>query len=115
MSVSFSSGPYHQPPKRPGQKPLLLTGSTPMPADALHRLRRQAHAAYVIAKKDALIYYLKPPVISFGIVFPLFSYLAFAAGRSVPTEMMVPGIVAMALFFTASAIGPLVAFSAMGC
>jgi len=85
-----------------------------MPADALHRLRRQAHAAYVIAKKDALIYYLKPPVISFGIVFPLFSYLAFAAGRSVPTEMMVPGIVAMALFFTASAIGPLVAFSAMG-
>jgi ABC-2 type transport system permease protein len=79
-----------------------------MPADAFHRLRRQAHAAYVIAKKDALIYYLKPPVISFGIVFPLFFYLAFAAGRSVPTEMMVPGIVAMALFFTASAIGPLV-------
>ena len=53
-----------------------------------------------------MIYYLKPPVISFGIVFPLFFYLAFAAGRSVPTEMMVPGIVAMALFFTASAIGP---------
>ena len=72
------------------------------------RLRRQAHAAYVIAKKDALIYYLKPPVISFGIVFPLFFYLAFAAGRSVPTATMVPGIVAMALFFTASAIGPLV-------
>jgi ABC-2 type transport system permease protein len=79
-----------------------------MPADALHRLRRQAHAAYLIAKKDAIIYYLKPPVISFGIVFPLFFYLAFAAGRSVPTETMVPGIVAMALFFTASAIGPLV-------
>jgi ABC-2 type transport system permease protein len=79
-----------------------------MPADALHRLRRQAHAACVIAKKDAFIYYLKPPVISFGIVFPLFFYLAFAAGRSVPTATMVPGIVAMALFFTASAIGPLV-------
>jgi len=79
-----------------------------MSADALHRLRRQAHAAYVIAKKDAIIYYLKPPVISFGIVFPLFFYLAFAAGRSVPTGTMVPGIVAMALFFTASAIGPLV-------
>ena len=79
-----------------------------MLADALHRLRRQAHAAYVIAKKDAIIYYLKPPVISFGIVFPLFFYLAFAAGRSVPAGTMVPGIVAMALFFTASAIGPLV-------
>ena len=80
----------------------------PMRDDALHRLRRQAHAAYVIAKKDAIIYYLKPPVISFGIVFPLFFYLAFAAGRSVPAGTMVPGIVAMALFFTASAIGPLV-------
>jgi ABC-2 type transport system permease protein len=79
-----------------------------MSGDTLRRLRRQAHAAYAVAKKDALIYYLKPPVISFGIVFPLFFYLAFAAGRSVPTEMMVPGIVAMALFFTASAVGPLV-------
>src|SRR5260370_18631499 len=66
-----------------------------MPADTLPRLRQQAHAAYVIAKKDAIIYYLKAPVISFGIVFPLFFYLAFAAGRSVPTETMVPGIVAM--------------------
>jgi len=50
----------------------------------------------------------EPSVISFGIVFPLFFYLAFAAGRSLPTGSMVPGIVAMALFFTASAIGPLV-------
>jgi ABC-2 type transport system permease protein len=79
-----------------------------MPDDFLHRLRLQAHAAYVIAKKDAIIYYLKPPVMSFGIVFPLFFYLAFAADRSMPGETMVPGIVAMALFFTASAIGPLV-------
>jgi ABC-2 type transport system permease protein len=62
----------------------------------------------VIAKKDARIYYLKPPVISFGIVFPLFFYLAFAAGRPLPVAQMVPGILAMALFFTASAVGPLV-------
>jgi ABC-2 type transport system permease protein len=72
------------------------------------RICRQAHATYVIAKKDAVIYYLKPPVLSFGIIFPLFFYLAFAAGRNVPAENMVPGIVAMALFFTASAVGPLV-------
>jgi ABC-2 type transport system permease protein len=72
------------------------------------RIIRQAHAAYVIAKKDAVIYYLKPPVVSFGIVFPLFFYLAFAAGRNVPAQNMVPGIIAMALFFTASAVGPLI-------
>lgn len=76
--------------------------------DALTYLRQQAHLAYVIAKKDAVIYYLKPPVISFGIIFPLFFYLAFAAGRNVAASSMVPGIVAMALFFTASAVGPLV-------
>ena len=72
------------------------------------KLSRQAHAAFMIAKKDAVINYLKPPVISFGSVFPLFFYLAFAAGRNVPAQSMVPGVIAIALFFTASAVGPLV-------
>ena len=80
----------------------------PSNPEASSPLLRQLHAAYVVAKKDALIYYLKPPVISFGIIFPAFFYLAFAAGRNVPGETMVPGITAMALFFTASAVGPLV-------
>lgn len=79
-----------------------------MPRSAQGRLLRQVNAAYVVAKKDAVIYYLKPPVISFGIIFPIFFYLAFAAGRDVSTRVMVPGMVAMALFFTASAVGPLV-------
>lgn len=69
---------------------------------------QQAHAAWVIAKKNARIYYLKPPVVSFGIVFPLFFYLAFAIGRPTPVGAMVPSILAMALFFTASAVGPLI-------
>jgi ABC-2 type transport system permease protein len=79
-----------------------------VPADRAARLAWQARAAFVVAKKDAFVYYLKPPVVTFGIVFPVFFYLAFAAGRAVAPEAMVPGIVAMALFFTASAIGPLV-------
>jgi ABC-2 type transport system permease protein len=68
----------------------------------------QLREVLVIAKKNAMVYYLKPPVITFGIVFPLFFYLAFAAGHKAPVSVMVPGIVAMALFFTASAVGPLV-------
>jgi ABC-2 type transport system permease protein len=68
----------------------------------------QARAALVVTKKNVMIYYLKPPVITFGIIFPLFFYLAFAAGHRGPVETMVPGIVSMALFFTASAVGPLV-------
>jgi ABC-2 type transport system permease protein len=68
----------------------------------------QLRAAFVITKKNMKVYYLKPPVFTFGIIFPLFFYLAFAAGHNAPPETMAPGIVAMALFFTASAVGPLV-------
>lgn len=71
-------------------------------------LRQQAHAALVVAKKDMMIYYLKPPVLIFGVIFPVFFFLAFAVGRPVRVEAMVPGMLAMALFFTASAVGPLV-------
>ena len=70
--------------------------------------RRQAHGSLVILKKNVLLYYLKPPVLIFGVVFPLFFFLAFKMGRNVPSGGVVPGMVAMALWFTASAIGPLV-------
>ncbi len=70
--------------------------------------RRQFHGAYVIAKKDAMIYYLKPPVFIYGVLFPIFFFLAFAIGRQVAPERIVPGMLAMALFFTASAVGPMV-------
>ena len=70
--------------------------------------RRQAHGALVIVKKNALLYYLKPPVLIFGVLFPVFFFLAFKMGRPIPGESVVPGMVAMALWFTASAVGPLV-------
>ena len=69
---------------------------------------RQLHGTYVIAKKDAMIYYLKPPVFIFGVLFPIFFFLAFTLGREVEPESIVPGMLAMALFFTASAVGPLI-------
>lgn len=72
------------------------------------RLRRQAHGVLVIAKKNALLYYLKPPVLIFGVLFPVFFFLSFRMGRHIAAESIVPGMVAMALWFTASAVGPLV-------
>jgi len=75
---------------------------------ALDDLLWQVRAVWVVTKKNVMVYYLKPPVLTFGVIFPLFFYLAFAAGHKAPVEVMVPGIVAMALFFTASAVGPLV-------
>jgi ABC-2 type transport system permease protein len=61
-----------------------------------------------VAKKDIRIYYLKGPVIIFGILFPAFLFMAFAIGRNIPKESLVPGLLGMALFFTASATTPAV-------
>jgi len=69
---------------------------------------RQLQGSLVILKKNAHLYYLKPPVLIFGILFPVFFFLAFKMGRPVAAETVVPGMVAMALWFTASAVGPLV-------
>jgi len=77
-------------------------------SEAVQTWRRQAHGVYVIAKKNALLYYLKPPVLIFGVLFPVFFFLTFKMGRPVAAEGIVPGMVAMALWFTASAVGPLV-------
>ena len=73
-----------------------------------HILRRQLHGSLVILKKNVLLYYLKPPVLIFGVLFPVFFFLAFKMGRSVSPGGIVPGMVAMALWFTSTAIGPLV-------
>ncbi len=71
-------------------------------------LKFQSHGAFVILKKNILLYYLKPPVLIFGVVFPVFFFLAFKMGRAIAAENIVPGMVAMALWFTASSVGPLV-------
>lgn len=71
-------------------------------------LRFQIHGAFVILKKNILLYYLKPPVLIFGVLFPVFFFLAFKMGRPITPENLVPGMVAMAVWFTASAVGPLV-------
>jgi len=70
--------------------------------------RRELHGVYVIAKKNARLYYFRPPIIIHGMLLPAFLFLVFVAARGVAVEAAVPGILAMALCFTASAIGPMV-------
>ena len=77
-------------------------------SDTARPWRRQLHGALVIAKKNAFLYYLKPPVLIFGVLFPIFFFIAFMMGRDIPAAPVVPGMVTMALWFTASAVGPLV-------
>ena len=67
----------------------------------------QVRRAWAIARKDIRIYYIKGPVLIFGIFMPVFLFLAFLMGsRQLPLTFLVSGLVGMALFFTATAVSP---------
>jgi len=72
------------------------------------RLRHEAARAWLIAEKDIRIYYAKPPVIMWGIALPFFMFLSWSVGRNRPTGALIPGLIAITVFFTASSIGPVV-------
>jgi len=61
-----------------------------------------------IAEKNIRIYYNKPPVFIFGLLFPLFLFFAFYLGRNIDLQTFLPGFLAMTLFFSASSVGPLI-------
>jgi ABC-2 type transport system permease protein len=76
-------------------------------------------AAWAIARKDMVIYYLRPNIIVSGILFPLFMFLAFAIGSVGGTAAaasgqpmaarlgaLIPGLLAITVLFSASSIEP---------
>ena len=72
-------------------------------------MKRQWKAALAVAEKDMRIYYLKPPVLIFGIFFPICLFCAFAFGRNIPPPVLLPGMLGMTLFFISSSTTPIVA------
>lgn len=62
----------------------------------------------VVTEKNIKIYYSKAPVLIFGLLFPLFLFLAFYLGRDVNMLFFFPGLLAMSLFFISSSVGPLI-------
>jgi ABC-2 type transport system permease protein len=63
---------------------------------------------WAIAKKDIQMYYFKGPVVIFGVLFPLFLFLAFYIGRNLPAAFLIPGLVAMTIFFTSTSVSPVI-------
>jgi len=76
-------------------------------------------AAWAIARKDMIIYYLRPNIIVAGILFPLFMFLAFAIGtlgggtsqagglsQTAQLGALIPGLLAITVLFSASTIEP---------
>ena len=68
------------------------------------RCIRSLHQVLSIAGKDTRIYFFKGPNLTFGLFLPLVLYWAFALDREVAPDVIVPGLVAIAIFFGAGAI-----------
>ena len=67
----------------------------------------QVIRSWAIVKKDMKIYYSKGPVVLMGVMFPAFMFLAFAFGRNMSAVSLMPGLIAISVFFTCSAIAPI--------
>lgn len=69
---------------------------------------QQMRRSLAIAHKNIRIYYSKGPVIVFGVLFPVFLFLSFTIGRRMSIDFMIPGLLGMILFFTATSVSPIV-------
>jgi len=72
----------------------------------MSQFTEQFKRSFVIAEKNIKIYYSKGPVIIFGLIFPLFLALAYVIGRNIPFKEVLPGLIGMTTFFTATSVGP---------
>ena len=70
---------------------------------------QQFRRSFAIAKKDLRTYYSKGPVVIFGILMPAFLFLAFSIGREMSMDFLMPGMLGVTVFFTATAVSPVVA------
>ena len=68
----------------------------------VNELRR----SWAITVKDIKIYYLRPPALMFGILFPVALFFTFTVGRNMPPERLIPVLTAQTVFWSASSIGP---------
>jgi ABC-2 type transport system permease protein len=76
-------------------------------SETLSRTWRELRRSWAITKKDARIYYLRPGTIMFGLMFPLFLFISFAVGRNLPPQVLIPGLIAITIFFSTSSVGPM--------
>jgi ABC-2 type transport system permease protein len=64
--------------------------------------------AYFIAKKDMGAYYLKPPLISWGLMLPIVFVFAFYFRNPVGIKEVIPGLVGLTLLFSCTSMAAIV-------
>lgn len=62
--------------------------------------------SWAITVNDMRVYYLRPPSLMFGILFPLALFFTFSVGRRMPLERLIPVLSAQTVFWASSSIGP---------
>ncbi len=73
------------------------------------KILEQLKRAFAITKKDLSVYYVRGPVLIQGLLIPAFMFLSFSFKRDASWEFLLPGLLGMALFFSVSAITPVIA------
>jgi len=66
----------------------------------------QLKRSFAIAKKNMRIYYSKGMVVILGLMMPFFLFLAFSIGKNMQIATLIPGLLGMTVFFTATSVGP---------
>ncbi len=69
----------------------------------------QFKRSLLIVKKNVKVYYSKGPVIIFGVVLPMFLFLAYFIGRNISLHEAFPGLLGMTVFFSSTSVGPTIA------
>ena len=64
--------------------------------------------AWAIAIKDVRVYYLKAPMIMFGLLLPFFLFFSFSVKRQIGAQVGLARLLALTTFFTASSAGPVI-------
>ncbi len=74
----------------------------------LDRLRKESARAWAIAWKDMRTYYLTPPSLMFGVLFPIALFFTFTVGRNLSSLQSLPILLSQTVFWASSTVGPVV-------
>ena len=74
----------------------------------LERLKKEVSRAWAIGWKDIRAYYISPPTLMFGVLFPFALFFTFTVGRNLSINEMLPILFSQTVFWAASTVGPVV-------
>ncbi len=72
------------------------------------RFKKESSRAWAIGWKDIRAYYISPPTLMFGVLFPFALFFTFTVGRNLSIDEMLPVLFSQTVFWASSTVGPVV-------